>query len=198
VYNDYDVRGVLSTIEYLRKNAELNLCYDCFKKYQAVIEPSIIQYLAQPLDDFRQAESQITQIVMKSRGVFRGDIWVLSMSEGDEEKVEDDIDVKMFRDIVKWSFKRKIDYLHKKGILLDSSYFILDKARDARNKIHSDPIVAELSVEDYALFSMANGIASQIITALRFEKGEEVTSNLLSKTEKVAEQWLATFHSKYK
>lgn len=163
-----------------------------------MIEPSIIHYLAQPLDDFRQAESQITQIVMKTRGVFRGDIWVVSMDEGDEEKVEEDIDVKAFKAIENWSFKRKIDYLHKNGILQDSSYNILDKAREARNKIHSDPIVTGLSIEDYALFSIANGIASQIYTAFRFDRGEEETTNLVSKTEKVAEQWLTVFQSKYR
>jgi hypothetical protein len=188
----------LTTIENLRKNAELNLCPDYFKKYRAIIEPSIINYLAQPLDDFRQAESQITQIVMKTKGVFRGDIWVLSMDEGDEKKVEDDIDVNAFKEIVKWTFKRKIDYLHKNGILQDSSYNILDKAREARNKIHTDPIVARLSIEDYTLFSMANGIASQIYTAFRFDRGEEETANLLSKTEKVAEQWITAYHCKDK
>jgi hypothetical protein len=181
------------TIGHLRKNAELNLCPDCFKKYRAIIEPSIMHYLAQPLDDFRQAESQITQIVMKVNGVFKGGIWVLSMGEGDEDKVDDDIDVKAYRKIEKWGFKQNIDYLYKNGILRDSSYGILNKARKARNKIHSNPTIGGLSMDDYTLFSMAHGITTWIFISLRFNSTQEITSNILFKVEEVAEKWLIAF-----
>jgi len=40
--------------------------------------------------------------------------------------------------------ERKIDYLHKNGVLRNASYSILDKAREARNKIHADPIVGRI------------------------------------------------------
>jgi cell fate (sporulation/competence/biofilm development) regulator YlbF (YheA/YmcA/DUF963 family) len=100
------------------------------------------------------------------------------------------------RKIEKMRFKDKIDYLHKNGILQDSSYSLLDKAREARNKIHAEPILAELSEEDYALFSMASWITSQIWSAIRFDLEEEIIPNVKSNTEKVAEQWLKTLQTK--
>lgn len=87
------------SIEYLKKIAEMNLCQDCFWKYKAIIEPSIKAYLSQPLSDFRQSEAQITQIVMKIQGVFKGKTWILSFRKGEEEKVAEYIDLKAFRKI---------------------------------------------------------------------------------------------------
>lgn len=184
------------TIEHLRKLAELNLCKDCFWKYKIMIEGNIKILLSQPLSDFRQAESQVTQMVMKTKGVFKGKTWVLSFNKGEEEKVADYIDVKAFRKIEKMGFKDKIDYLHEKGILQDSSYKLLDKAREARNKIHVEPIVAGLSEQDYTLFSMASWITSQIWSAMMIDWEEEIITNIKSNTEKVAEQWLKTLQTK--
>jgi hypothetical protein len=184
------------TLGYLRSLAELNLCENCFQKYKALIEPSIKGYLSQPLSDWRQAESEITQIVMKTKGVFKGNTWVLRFNKGEEEKAADYIDVKAFREIEKMGFKDKIDYLHNTGMLQDSSYVLLDKARQARNKIHIEPILAELSEEDYALFSMASWISSQIWSAMRFDWEKEIIINIKSNTEKVAEQWLKTLQMK--
>ena len=174
----------------------MNLCEKCFQKYKALIEPSIKGYLSQPLSDWRQAESEITQIVMKTKGVFKGNTWVLSFNKGEEEKAANYIDVKAFREIEWMRFIDKIDYLHKNGILQDSSYKVLDKARKARNKIHAEPILAELSEEDYALFSMASWITSQIWSAIRFDWEEDISSNIRSNAEKVAEQWLSRIDRK--
>jgi hypothetical protein len=185
------------TTEYLRNLAELNLCENCFQKYKALIEPTIKNWLAKPLSDWRQAEAYVTQIAMKTKGVFKGKTWVISFNKGEEEKVADYIDVKAFRRIEKiMGFKDKIDYLHKNEILQDSSYSLLDKAREARNKIHAEPILAELSEEDYTLFSMASWIASQIWSAIRFDWEDEIVTNIKSNTEKVAEQWLKTLQTK--
>jgi hypothetical protein len=187
----------MKTIEYLRSLAELNLCENCFQKYKALIEPSIKGYLSQPLSDWRQAESQITQIVMKTKGVFKGDTWVLAFDEGEEEKVAEYVDVNAFKEIKNWKFKWKIDYLHKNGILQDSSYRLLDKAREARNKIlHVEPDFVELSKEDYALFSKAKWITSQIWWSIWFDLKEETIADIKSNTEKVAEQWLKTLRTK--
>jgi hypothetical protein len=179
------------TVKYLRSLAELNLCEDCFQKYKALIEPSIRGYLSQPLSDWRQVESQITQMVMKTKDVFKGDTWILSFDEGEEEKVAEYVDVKAFRKTEKMGFKDKIDYLHEKGILQHCSYKLLDKARKARNKIHDEPIVAELSEEDYALFSISSWITSQLLSALRIDWGKDISANIRSNAEKVAEQWLS-------
>ena len=186
----------MKTIEYLRSLAELNLCENCFQKYKTLIEPSIKGYLSQPLSDWRQAESQITQIVMKTKGIFKGSTWVLSFNKGEEEKAADYIDVKTFRKIEKMTFKDKIDCLQKNGILQDCSYRLLDKAREARNKIHVEPNLVELSKEDYALFSKARWITSQIWWSIWFGWEEEMIANIKSNTEKVAEQWLKTLRTK--
>jgi hypothetical protein len=161
-----------------------------------MIEPSVKSYLSQPLSDFRQAESQITQIVMKTKGVFKGKTWVISFDKGEEEEVAKYIDVKAFRKIEKSSFKDKINYLHENGIIQGSSYKLLDKAREARNKIHAEPSVAGLSQEDYTLFSWASWITSQIWSAIRFDWEEKVMTNIKSNTKKVAEQWLKTLQTK--
>ncbi len=181
----------MRTIESLRKVAELNLCKDCFLKYKALIEPTIKIWLSQPLSDWRQAESQITQMVMETKGVFKGKTWVLSFNKGEEKKVAEYVDVEAFRKTEKMTFKDKIDYLHKSGIIQDSSYRLLDEARKARNKIHSEPIVAKLSDEDYTLFSIASWITGQIWSAMRFNWEENTAINIRSNAEKVAKQWLS-------
>ena len=185
----------MKTIEDLRKFAELNLCKKCFLEYKALIEPTIKIWLSQPLSDWRQAEGQITQIVMKTKGVFKDKIvWVMSFDEGEEEEVADYVDVKAFREIEKnWGIKRKIDYLHEKGILGNSSFKFLDKARETNNKIHID---AGFSEEDYVLFSMASWITSQILSVIKFDWEEAIITNIKFNTEKVAEQWLKTLRTK--
>jgi hypothetical protein len=134
---------------------------------------------------------------MKTKGVFKHkDIRVLSFNKGEEEEVSDYVDVKAFRKIEKMRFKDKIDYLHRNGILQDSSHSILDKAREARNKIHAEPELAEFSEEDYALFSKASWISSQTLNAIEFDLEEEIITNIKSNTEKVAEQWLKTLQAR--
>jgi hypothetical protein len=185
----------MKTIEDLGKFAELNLCRDCFLKYKELIEPKIKIWLSQPLSDWRQAERQITQIVMKTKGVFKDKmVWVISFDESEEEEVADYVDVKAFREIEKkWGIKRKIDYLHEKGIVGDSSFKLLHEARETRNKIHID---AGFSEEDYVLFSIASLITSQIMSAITFDWEEEIITNTKFNTEKVAEQWLKTHQAK--
>ncbi len=154
-----------------------------------LIEGTIKNWLSQPISDWRQAESYVTQMVMKTKGVFKGKTIIISLDEGDEEKCADEVDVKAFREIKKWTFKWKIDFLYKNGILQDSSYKLLDKAREIRNTIHDE--FAELSEQDYTLFYIANAITSQIWSAMMIDWGEDISTNLRSNAEKVAEQWLS-------
>jgi hypothetical protein len=100
----------MRTIEDLRRFAELNLCKDCFQKYTMLIEGTIKNWLSQPISDWRQAESYVTQMVMKTKGVFKGKTIIISLDEGDEEKCADEVDVKAFGEIKKWTFKWKIDF----------------------------------------------------------------------------------------
>lgn len=60
----------MRTIKDLRKLAELNFCDRCFQEYKALIEPTIEGWLLVPLADWRQIDSEITQMVMKNEKVF--------------------------------------------------------------------------------------------------------------------------------
>ena len=178
----------MKTIEDLRKIAELNLCESCFQKYKMLIEPTIRDWLSKPLSDWSEVESYVTQIVMKINGIFKGKLIFISLDEGSNEKYSDEVDVKAFKKIGRWSFKKKIDYLHDNGILKESSYRFLDTARKVRNKIH-DPY-APYSEQDRTLFHIANVITYQIWYATMIEVGEDTSNNLKSKAEKIAEQYL--------
>lgn len=52
------------TIEYLNETAKINLCPTCFEIYKASIEQSIKDLLFNPIDDWRDVESNITQMVL--------------------------------------------------------------------------------------------------------------------------------------
>ena len=96
--------------------------------------------------------------------------------------------MKDFKATKKLNFKRKIDYLRKKGILNISSYKVLDTAREVRNKIH-DPY-APYSEHDRTLFYIANVITHQIWCATMIEMGEDTSNNLKSEAERMSEQYL--------
>ncbi len=165
----------------------MNLCSECFLKYKALIEPNVKEWLFKPLSDWRTVESYVTQMVMKNKGVFKGESIFISLDEGDDEKYADAVDAKAFRKIKKWSFKQKIDFLHNKGILPDATHKFLDAVREVRNTIHDE--FSELSEKDLALFYMASAITSQIYMATMYPMAK-VTSDFVANAEKVAEHWL--------
>jgi hypothetical protein len=179
----------VETIEHLRKLAELNLCDRCFQVYKAFIEPTIqstIQsLLSVPLADWTQTESQITQIVMKNKGIFKGNVIVISLGKEENESA-DMVDVKAFKKIKRLPFKTKIDYLHATGVLQDSSYELLDKARETRNRLHD---LIAFSEQDYALFHLAYIITNQIWTATVTDQ-KDISIWLKTNAEKNAKQWL--------
>lgn len=179
----------METVEHLRKMVELNFCDKCFQKYKEFIEPTIqstIQaLLLRPLNDWIETESEITQIVMKNKGVFKGTAIVLFLGKN-ENKFADMVDVKAFKEIKKWNFKRKIDYLHASDVLQDSSYELLNKARETRNRLHDLIVFTE---EDYALFHLAFIITHQIWNATVIDK-KDISNWLKTDAEKYAKQWL--------
>lgn len=178
------------SIKKLRKIAELNLCENCYGTYKAILEPTIKQWLFKPLNDWRQVESDITQMVMKLKGVFKTDKIFLSLDEDSNEKYANEVDVKTFRKIsYGWGFKKKIQYLKKKGVLQDSSYNLLYRVNQIRNRIH-DPF-KEFSEQDFALFYWASAITRQIHSATVFSKLEHISENLKSNAENLAQQLLS-------
>ena len=185
----------MRTIEDLRKLAELNFCERCFQEYKAFIEPTIqstIQsLLLVPLADWVQTESEITQIVMKHKGVFKGTAIVLTLGK-DENASASMVDVASFKRIKRWTFKQKIDYLRSNGILQEFSYQLLDKARETRNRFHD---LIAFSEQDYDLFHLAFIVTYQIWTATMLEQNE-ISIRLKSDAEENAKQWLQKINEK--
>ena len=179
----------MKTIEDLTQIAKLNLCESCFQKYKMLIEPTMRDWLSKPLDDWRKVESQVTQMVMKTKEVFKSDTIFISLDEGSNNKYSDEVDVNAFQKIKKMSFKQKINYLHQKGILQDSSYKFLDEAREVRNRIHDE--FAHFSEQDLNLFYIASVVTSQIWIATMSEMREDISTTLKSNAEKVAKQNLS-------
>ncbi len=71
----------MNTIEDLGNVAELNLCKSCFQKYKMIIEPTIRDWLSKPLEDWRDIESDINEMVMITKGVFKDEIKFLYIAE---------------------------------------------------------------------------------------------------------------------
>jgi hypothetical protein len=72
----------MKTIENLRSFAKLNMSPSCFREYEMYIEPTIKDWLFNPIDDWREVESNITQMVMITEKVFKGKMNFLSLDEG--------------------------------------------------------------------------------------------------------------------
>lgn len=182
-----------TSLKTLRKHAQLNLCPDCYNKYLATIEPSIESMVLDTFYSWRATESCITQMVMKHKGVFKSDFWFISLDKDDNSKFADQIDAKIFNKIKRWGFQRKIDYLHKAGVLQEACYRFLDRVNDVRNRIHDDPNISKFTEQDLVLFSYAHAIADKIYLTMRFDLEEEISNKTLSDTEKFAEQLLKRF-----
>lgn len=181
----------MALLEMLRKTAELNLCQKCYEKYVAIIEPSIKPLIFMPLRDWRTVESNITQIVMKHKEVFKTDLFVVSLDEDSNNVFSDAVDLAVFHEIKKWSFKRKIDYLHKERVLQNTSYNLINEARKIRNKIHDD--LYEFSEQDLALLNQASIVTSQIHVAKVWGIREDISIKMIINAEKYAEKILARF-----
>jgi hypothetical protein len=177
----------MNTLEDLRKLAKLHLCEDCFQKYVSLIEPTVSYWYYMPLGDWKQVESQITAIVMKVKGVFKDNMFTISYDSNDGEVSDCVANVEMFKKIGKWRFIDKINYLRKERILQDSSYRLLDKARELRNKIHP---LSGFSEQDYALFRMAKAIADKLWSATMIDQKEETATQLKFNAERLAKQYL--------
>jgi len=184
------------SIQKLRRIAELNLCENCYEKYKAILEPSIKQWLFKPLSNWREVESNITQMVMKFKCVFKTNVIFISLDGDSNEKYADEVDVKTFEEIKRWGFKKKLRYLKDNEILQDSSYNFLYRMSEIRNRIH-DPF-KEFSEQDFALFSWAGAITHQIHSATMFNWEENTSSNMKANAEKVAEQMLLKINERVK
>lgn len=179
----------MSGFERLRKLAKLNLCDDCYKKYLMSIEPTVEQLLHYPLDNWRVVESNVTILALKTYGAFTGKPTPFELNVNNlPEEYRNQFDIKRWNEVKRWGFKRKICYLHKKGILQDSAYSFLCKVNNRRNEIHK--VFGEYSEKDFLMFKNALGIIFLInMAVVVFDESEE-TEKMKSEAEKLAEQFL--------
>lgn len=176
-----------NTIEGLRKLAELNFDPECYKKYLCLIEPGIKSIMENYFSGWKDLESFVTQMVMKHKGIFKTEFIVISLDSEDEEQY---VDVEAFNKIKNWKFKHKINYLHKNGLLGDSSYKLLDLLREKRNKIHEPNV--NFSEQDLAEFSYASSIIHQILIPMVTRNSQNQNLDFMRiNAEKAAEYFLS-------
>jgi hypothetical protein len=184
----------LTTIEGLRRFAELNLCPTCFRKYKSLIEPTVKSYLFNPLCDWRRAESYICQVAMRTAGAYKTDINVIPGSN-DKKDLNNEfskfVDEAVYKKVKHWSFKKRIEYLHEQNIIGDSGYTFLEHAKNVRNKIHDD--LAEFSQEDLTLLEMASVIASQYFYATVSGTNNDLSKSIKSNAEVLAKELTIKF-----
>jgi hypothetical protein len=177
------------TLEKLRRDVELNICERCYQVYLQFIEPNVRELIVKRLDDWRSTESIITQMVMKHRGVFKNDMWVISIREWDD-KYHEDVDRDLFYQTKKWSFWKKIKYLKKNKILPEVCYNLFDIARDRRNNIHEDPLAFRFTEEDLDLFHLCHGILDNLQQVMRFNWSEDIKLRIINSCEASSQAFL--------
>lgn len=183
------------TIEDIRKLAELNMTPECYRTYLAIIEPNIKSIIPNYLRDWQNVEGYVTMIVMRHMGIFKTSFSFISIDDDAEERYGEQLDVTKFRKIKKWTFKQKIEYLSKEGILKENSYKLLDKLREKRNQIHEMGTV--FSEKDLREFSMAHSIIFYIHTTQEpTSMSKEEQNRIRNLAEKWAEESLKVVNSK--
>jgi len=148
-----------ASLKSLRRLAELNLCDECYPKYLGLIEGNVERMLLDSLYDWRSAESIVTQMVMRHKGIFKTRTTIISLGDNPSEDL---VDVKEFKEVEFWDFARKLDYLRNNRILPDDCYKALKIANRVRNKLHTDPMAFRFSERDLQLFACAHQIVFHI------------------------------------
>lgn len=177
------------TLEQLRLDAELNLCEKCYGVYLSFIEPNIRELIVKRLDDWRSTESDITQMVMKHRGVFKTDVWIIFIGEWDD-KYHEDVDKDLFYKTKKWPVWKKIKYLKNNELLPEACYRLLDKARERRNMIHEDPLVYRFTDKDLDLFSQAHNVSAILLQVMRTNLPEDIQERMIKNCETASKRYL--------
>ena len=148
-----------------------------------MFEGQIERLALDSLFDWRTTESLVTQMVMKHRGVFKGKMVFLALDNDEEGKFADQVDYKLFGEVNRWGFARKIKYLYDNGFLPDSCYEVLKLAGKVRNTIHSDPIVKGFSQKDLDLFFYVSSIAYNICYWAMYDLPEDARTRLRKNAE---------------
>jgi hypothetical protein len=101
------------------------------------------------------------------------------------------VDKDKYFEIKRLGFKRRIDYLHKQGILGDASQLFLDEARKVRNKIHTE--FSEFSEKDLAMLNMASVLTSNFYFSMLAPKTDAISTTISSNAEKLAKELCCAF-----
>jgi hypothetical protein len=181
------------SLKSLRRLAELNLCKECYPKYLALIEGNVEGMLLDSLYNWRSAESIVTQMVMRHKGVFKTRTTVIAIRDNDNPP-EDLVDVKGYREVEFWDFSRKLKYLHNNKILPDNCYEALRIAGRIRNKLHTDPVAFRFSERDLQLFARVHQIVSQLQFA-EMENTVELRERFRLAPEEYAKRVVQEFNS---
>jgi hypothetical protein len=186
----------LTTIDGLRKLAELNLCPKCFQKYKMLIEPTVSNYLIAPLQEWRRAEMYITQVTMRMAGAYTSDISVIPSTTDSEDMGDFSnlVNEKTYRKVKRWSFKNKIDYLYEKGFLDEASYSFLIHAKNIRNRIHDE--FAQFSKNDLMMLERAQVLASQFFYVTITSNDAKISESIKENAELIAKELLNNFNLK--
>jgi len=177
----------IPTIANLRRLAELNFGPQCYKQYKALIEPGIKSIIENYFSGWKNVESTVTQMVMKDKGVFKTELLVIAPISKSEQEL---VDFEAFNKIDKWPFKRKIKYLHKKNILRDSTFKLLDVLNHKRNTIHVPN--KNFSEQDLAAFSYASSIVFYILSTMVTKNPQKLNLDFIKdNAEKSAEYLLS-------
>jgi hypothetical protein len=147
------------------------------------------ELVAERLDDWRSTESIITQMGMKYRGIFKTDMWVISIGDWDD-KFHEHVDKDLFLKTKKWSFLKKIKYLKKNNLLPEPCYNLLNTARERRNMIHEDPLVYRFTEEDLNLFYIGHSVSANLQQVMRFNWSDDVKQRIIEGCEVSCQAYL--------
>jgi hypothetical protein len=156
-----------------------------------MIEGNVEAMLLDSLNDWRSAESLVTQMVMRHKGVFKTGTTVIAIRDG-ENPPEDLVDVKGYKNVQFWDFSLKLKYLHTNKILPDNCYEALRIAGRIRNKLHTDPVAFRFSERDLQLFNCVHRIVSHL-QITEWENAEELKERFRLGAEEFAKQVVQEF-----
>jgi hypothetical protein len=157
-----------------------------------MIEGNVEAMLLDSLYDWRSAESVVTQMVMRHKGVFKTGTTVIAIRDNPPEDL---VDVKGYKEVEFWDFTRKLDYLHDNKILPDNCYEALRIAGRIRNMLHSDPVAYRFSERDLQLFNYVHRIVSHI-QITEWENTEEQKVHFRLEAENFAKNVVEEFGSR--
>ncbi|CUR51622.1 protein of unknown function [Nitrosotalea devaniterrae] len=176
------------TLKQLRDLAELNLCDRCKPVYSQLLEPNIKSIVEGYFYYWKDMEWRVTVMVMKLEGAFKKSSFYLNIDSDFAAKNLDEINFEAYEKVNDKSLKWKIDYLHEKGIIGDSSHKLLDRLRLKRNeKIHQP--FNDFVEQDLVNFMYGAHVIQNIWLTIFAGFEPQVIENMRNSVEKLSEMY---------